>query len=53
MSGFVLQPINVFRFCPSTVLQSQTPAATGPPSGPTFGGPIANDIVNGTLGKSY
>ncbi|XP_022976755.1 transcription factor PIF4-like [Cucurbita maxima] len=44
------QPINVFRFCPSKVLQSQTPAATGPPSGPTFGGSIANDIVNGTLG---
>ncbi|XP_038897579.1 transcription factor PIF4-like isoform X1 [Benincasa hispida] len=44
------QPINVFRFCPSAVLQSQTAAAPGPASGPTAGGSITNDIVNGNLG---
>lgn len=44
------QPINVFRFCPSTVLQSQTVTAPGHASGPAAGGSIANDIVNGNLG---
>ncbi|KAL0545931.1 hypothetical protein IC582_015830 [Cucumis melo] len=44
------QPINVFRFCPSAVLQSQPAAAPGPASGPTAGGSITNDIVNGNLG---
>lgn len=53
ISGFVFQPINVFRFCPSAVLQSQTAAAPGPACGSTAGGSIANDIVNANLGKSY
>lgn len=44
------QPINVFRFCPSAVLQSQTAAAPGPACGSTAGGSIANDIVNANLG---
>ncbi|XP_023525885.1 transcription factor PIF4-like [Cucurbita pepo subsp. pepo] len=39
------QPINVFRFCPPSVLQSQTVAAPGP-----AGGPMTNDILNGNLG---